>query len=259
MRKKKFNFNLWFRRLHKWLALIVGLQLVMWTLSGFMMTTVPIEDVHGDHLRKMGPPPSLEGMVVDFPLLDVMKKFEGQTVQSVILQARLDKAVYKIKLKDRIVLIDAHEGMEIPHVSQQEAIEIASVTYLGTGSFRDTEYVTRYAQYPEIKGRPLPIWKVNFEDDVNTSLYVSLVEARVITARSDIWRQFDFFWMLHIMDYENREDFNSPLLIFAASLGLFVAFSGIILVLYAFSKKDFYWIRPKKKSKRTAPKRSRLY
>jgi len=246
MRKKKKNFNLWFRRLHKWLALIVGVQLILWTLSGFMMSVVPIERVHGDHLRIQAEPSSLKGMEYNFPLTQVMARFSGQEISSVTLGARMGKAVYKVGLKEKIILIDAMDGTEIKPASSREAIEIAQSSYLGTGTFKDIEFVTSYQQYAEIKGRPLPIWKVNFKDEVNSSLYVSPIEAKVITVRSDIWRQFDFFWMLHIMDYENREDFNSPLLIFAASLGLFVALSGLILILYAFSKKDFYWIRPKK-------------
>ena len=40
---------------------------------------------------------------------------------------------------------------------------------------------------------------------------------------------FDFFWMLHIMDFDEREDFNHPLLQIAAALGLIIALSGVVL------------------------------
>jgi exosortase/archaeosortase len=53
----------------------------------------------------------------------------------------------------------------------------------------------------------------------------------VITVRSDIWRVFDFFWMLHIMDYDEREDFNNPLLISFAASSVFFSFTGFILLL----------------------------
>ena len=65
------------------------------------------------------------------------------------------------------------------------------------------------------------------------------VRARVVRVRSDIWRRHDFFWMLHIMDYDTRDDFNSLLLIFAASLALFMSLSGVLLCFLCFSKKDF--------------------
>jgi hypothetical protein len=45
-----------------------------------------------------------------------------------------------------------------------------------------------------------------------------------------MWRVFDFFWMLHIMDYGERENFNSPLLITASVVGWVLAVTGIWLV-----------------------------
>ena len=34
----------------------------------------------------------------------------------------------------------------------------------------------------------------------------------VTAVRHDRWRLFDWFWMLHIMDYDERSDFSTPLL-----------------------------------------------
>ena len=38
------------RRTHKWLALLVGAQALLWTLTGFYMVVVHIDTIHGDHL-----------------------------------------------------------------------------------------------------------------------------------------------------------------------------------------------------------------
>ena len=35
---------------HKWLALMVGLQVIAWASSGLFMSVVPIEKVRGEHL-----------------------------------------------------------------------------------------------------------------------------------------------------------------------------------------------------------------
>lgn len=37
-------------RVHKWLALIIGAQLLIWFASGAFMSFLPIEKVHGGHL-----------------------------------------------------------------------------------------------------------------------------------------------------------------------------------------------------------------
>lgn len=36
-------------QIHKWLALIVGLQVLGWVLGGLVMTAIPIERVRGEH------------------------------------------------------------------------------------------------------------------------------------------------------------------------------------------------------------------
>ena len=50
----------------------------------------------------------------------------------------------------------------------------------------------------------------------------------LLARRTDRWRIFDFLWMLHIMDFDTRDDFNHPLLQLAAVLGLIIALSGVV-------------------------------
>src|SRR5690348_13259275 len=44
------RWPLFVRRTHKWLALVVGVQALLWTLTGFYMVVVHIDTIHGDHL-----------------------------------------------------------------------------------------------------------------------------------------------------------------------------------------------------------------
>ena len=48
--------------------------------------------------------------------------------------------------------------------------------------------------------------------------------------RTDNWRLFDFVWMLHIMDYTERSNFNNPLLISFSAAALLFTVSGIVLL-----------------------------
>lgn len=243
-KRKRINYNLLFRRLHKWLALVVGIQLILWTLSGFIMSYVPIEEVHGDHLwHKTAKPAALSPGGQAFEMGDILARFSAERVVSLRLFQRAGRATYAVQLEEKTVFVDGMTGQEVDPLTEAEAIAVAQKSYRGTGTFGSVEYVIDPEEYGEIRGRPLPIWKVNFTDDVNTSLYVSPLAAQVITVRSDIWRQYDFFWMLHIMDYDTRDNFNTPLLILVASLALFVSLSGLILVFYAFSRRDFRWLR----------------
>ena len=240
---KAINYNLLFRRLHKWLALFVGIQLVMWTISGFIMSYVPIEEVHGDHLwDKQVKPGVVKPADVAFPLSALMAKYGAGNITAIRLFSRDGKAAYEVGIGKERLYLDAGNGEVMAPVTAQHAVAIARKAYRGTGQYKSIEYISDPAQYSEIRGHDLPLWKVNFADDVATSLYVSPDMARVTTARSDIWRRYDFFWMLHIMDYEEREDFNNALLVFAASVALFIAVSGILLIFYSFGRKDFRWV-----------------
>ena len=51
----------------------------------------------------------------------------------------------------------------------------------------------------------------------------------VTARRNDRWRWFDRFWMLHVMDYEGRDNFNSLLLQVVSGLGLVTVLSGFAL------------------------------
>ncbi len=52
-------------KIHKWLALFIGAQLLLWFASGVIMSVVPIETVRSEHLvsRKTEKLKSLDGLV----------------------------------------------------------------------------------------------------------------------------------------------------------------------------------------------------
>jgi hypothetical protein len=81
---------------------------------------------------------------------------------------------------------------------------------------------------PEYRGA-LPAWRVDFEGENAVSLYVATDTGAVTARRSMLWRTYDFLWSLHIMDFRNHEDFNTPLLIVATALALVMILTGIIL------------------------------
>ena len=78
-------------------------------------------------------------------------------------------------------------------------------------------------------GGALPAWRVDFDDGASRSLYIAADTGAVGARRSTLWRTFDFLWSLHIMDFKNHENFNTPLLIIATALGLIVIVTGFVL------------------------------
>ena len=62
------------------------------------------------------------------------------------------------------------------------------------------------------------VWSVGL-DVGGTKIAGGLVRfpaGEVVARRSDVWRLYDLFWRIHILDFEAGENFNHPLIIGAA-------------------------------------------
>jgi uncharacterized iron-regulated membrane protein len=90
---------------------------------------------------------------------------------------------------------------------------------------------------------------VSFDDRLKTRLYISPETGEIESRRNKIWRLYDFFWMLHIMDYDERENFNNPLLKIAAVTGTLFAVTGFYLVIVLFLKGRYRLAIPARKTR----------
>src|SRR3546814_5841673 len=78
------------RRTHKWLALVVGVQALLWTLTGFYMVAVHIDIIHGDNLVRspVAQPFDLDGLIAPSKVVAAapgvseirLQRFSGQPV-----------------------------------------------------------------------------------------------------------------------------------------------------------------------------------
>lgn len=213
----------WSAKLHKWIALIIGVQLFLWTASGLFMTLWPIETVRGEHLVAAEPP-----LRLDRPF--VMPDFDREPVTGLQLKMIGGRPALVVEHPTRRMMHDPYSGAEIPRPDRAAILRAARAAYRGDGR---VEAVRRIESNPPSEYRgALPIWQVRFDDAQALRLYLDPATAEVAARRTRLWRVYDFMWMLHIMDYEAREDFNNPFVRIAASLGVTVALSGFLLVFY---------------------------
>lgn len=221
------------RKTHKWLSLIVGIQVLLWIVSGLYMTAVDIDLVHGDHLVNPITAPTLADKII----APLPAKAFGRygDVSEVKLTTRMGKAVYLLNTAEGKITLDAQTGAIVEELQQNEVSALAKAYYAGEGN---VVQIRRLDQYPqELGGRDLPVWQVHYDDWLNSTLYFDVNNGRLIRKRSDLWRWFDLLWMLHIMDYESREDINNNLLRLAASLGLLMSVSGLLMLWYRLRAK----------------------
>lgn len=132
-------------------------------------------------------------------------------------------------------LFDAATGAKLSPLTQAAAQARAEALFSEAGKVVSTEYLTKAPL--EIQTRPVPIWRVEFEGAWHPTLYISPQTGELVTKRSDLWRTFDFMWMLHIMDYDDRQDMNNILIRVFTWLGFGSAVTGAWLLLYSFRRK----------------------
>ena len=222
----------WARRAHKWIALVVGVQALLWMLSGLYMTVISIDIIHGDHLAHANTRP----LSASRPMIDpgaLAQRYPG--LVSFRLKRFLDREVYELHQTDNISLVDAVSGARLTPLSDAMARRLAQSLYAGKAPIKTVELVTEAPQ--EVATRPVPMWRVEFADSNETTLYLSPQTGELLAKRHDLWRWFDLLWMLHIMDYDERSDVNNTLLRVASSAGLLFALSGVWLLFYSFTRR----------------------
>ncbi|MDQ7039670.1 MAG: PepSY domain-containing protein [Rhodothermus sp.] len=224
------------RKIHRYLGLIIGIQLLLWTGSGLFFSLNPIEKVRGEHL--MAPPPVLspDDTLLASPaqvLRAFQQRFPEAEVLQITLRPLLDQPVYELTFRQegtlQFALADARTGQLRPPITEAEAVAIARADFTPEAPVAAVEYLTEAPPGSEFRNSPLPVYRVVFDHPTGTRIYVAAANGRVTARRNDTWRWFDFFWMFHIMDYRTRDNFNHLLLQSFSLFGLLTVLSGFVL------------------------------
>lgn len=223
-----------FRILHKWLGLIVGLQLLLWTVSGFMFAWLDHHDVSAEHYVHAPP-----GMVLKISdqLVEPnawLVDYRRSDVLDVTLMPLLDRWVYRIRFKDRVELRRADDGQRF-EIDAAVIRRLSAAHYAGDAALRS---IRLHAESTVEARKAGAVWQAAYADAKRTSLYFSAADGRLVATRNDTWRLFDIFWMLHTMDYRGRDNFNNPLVILAATGALWLGISGGLLLFRAFRPQE---------------------
>lgn len=222
---------------HRWLSLVFGVQLVIWSISGAYMVFFELSFIHGDHLVK-ATPQSLPSNAQIRPVHEVIRAFPR--AREVTLQPTLVTgdwlATYKVFAHRETFLVDAR-SLEPVVLAQADIVAIAKRLYAPSESAPVTSVALLVNEAPaEIPASLLPIWQVNFDDFGHSSFYISPTTGELVTKRHSFWRGFDFFWMLHIMDYETREDITNWLLrSFILGTGV-LSITGMMLLIFTIGR-----------------------
>jgi hypothetical protein len=224
--------------LHRWLALLIGVQILFWFGSGLFMSVVPIEIVRGEHLKAEAPP-ALDPGALSAGIASALATLGPGPVERIELRTMLGRPVLLVHGQGAPAsLHDAGTGARLSPIPAATARAIATADFAGEGSAVSVAWVT--TETPEYRG-PLPAWRVQFDDREATRLYVPANEGRVAARRTRTWRVYDFLWSLHIMDWTHHEDINNNWLRVVSAVALLLALSGAVLVPWRMG-----WLRRRK-------------
>ena len=219
------------RKIHKWLGLLVGLQVVIWSLTGLYMTAVHIDIIHGDHLIRGPRPFSVDAS----QLRDPIALARASDADGARLAWVRDRPAYVLASEAGEKVVDATSGTLVALPSEAEIRRIAKSTYTGAEAIASAALIREIPG--EIRGRAPPLWRVEFDHWNKPTLYFSPTTGELVTRRHELWRIFDFAWMLHVMGYEDRDNVNNGFLRVFTWGAVLMVLSGAWLLLYSFHRK----------------------
>lgn len=192
------------RRWHIWLGWLVGLPMLLWTLSGVVMVARPIEEVRGTALLA-------EPAVIALATPPVVPRIAGRPVAALHLEARAPGPRWVVEFADGGKrLADPASGALLPPYGAAEAMREVAVRYRGRARMVGAAR-TDPRNPPLDLRRPVAAWAVSMSD--GTRFYVEAASGEIIARRTRFWRFYDLMWGLHIMDPRTREDTHNPLII----------------------------------------------
>lgn len=229
-RSRKLRLHIFGSKVHKWLAVFVGVQALLWMGTGTIMSFLKIERVRSEHVIARDASP----LGADAPL-PAWATNSGDLV-SATTRTLDGRPVIELKRMDgTATLHDPSSGRALPPLSRDTAKSIALASWTGPATPIKSAIPIEKAVGTEFGG-PFPAWQVQFADPDGTRLYIDSSTGGVLAARNDTWRFFDFIWGLHIMDWTQRDRINSWWLLLFGVGGTVIALSGFVLLANRFPR-----------------------
>ncbi|MBX9889079.1 MAG: PepSY domain-containing protein [Flavobacteriaceae bacterium] len=211
----------WIRKSHRYLGIFLGLQFLMWTISGLYFSWTNIDDIHGEQFHKKGiVVESFSGLISPSDLKPSIK------IQSIELREVNKEPFYWV---NKEMLYNARTGEVKNGISKEEAISIAAENIVSNLKVKEIQLITEVGKHHEYRERLLPAYVISYQEPNNLKVYISVNDGKLQTIRHRDWRWFDFLWMTHTMDYEGRDNMNNIVLRVFSLLGLITVLSGFLL------------------------------
>ncbi len=167
--------------------------------------------------------------------LSAIERAIDDPIQSLEIKSWLGTTVVQVTTENNQLLFDARSMQQITPITEQQVRSVIQANLLPQYKISAVALLNEVPN--EARGRQAPLWQVILSGDEQPRIYISAETGEVVAKRTDRWRLFDFLWMLHIMDYDEREDFNHPLLYLTALSALLFTVTGFVLLYFSLRKR----------------------
>ena len=234
---------IWVRKIHKWASLLIGLQVFIWVASGLTFNVIDHDKARGNTYRQTVMTKQSTTAHKDLLPVEVILKSYPDTIE--LNQANILSQPYYLLTQQQGLyrhftnsyhIINAKTG-ELTLINEQLAKAIAEASYNGPGNIISAVLIApTIADFPKQQN---PSWQINFDDDLETSVYVEQNSGRLVGHSNSDKRFADFFFMLHFMDYGTEGSFNTVQMMLFAFITLWLTFSGLIWTIHMLSKGKY--------------------
>lgn len=220
----KKTIHYWIRKSHRYLGLFTGIQFLMWTIGGLYFSWTNIDDIHGDQFHK-------KEMSHTIPS-HLLSNIKDSTLQIETIDFRFIDHQPFFWINDE-QLINAKTGEKRGEIKEQEALSIAKMHLIDELEVKEVKRITEAGKHHEYRKGLLPAWVISYEGNDKLKAYISVTDGDFKKIRHQSWRNFDFLWMMHTMDYDGRDNFNNWLLRIFSIVGLITIVLGFMLFFYS--------------------------
>lgn len=246
----KKSLQIIIKQSHKWLALIVFIQLLLWVCSGFLLARI-------DHSLATGQLTKLSNKAASdiaeneakelVNINEVLAKIEH--AESIHLELLVDQWVYNVQhkkgshdyMESDFSILDAKTG-SVVLITEEIARQIALSSYNREGLNKPLSALgaTFYdADIPELPQEQNPTWEIIVNDALNTKIMINAQTGDLIAHVNDKTFLRNLLFKLHFMDYANEGSFNNIFSKLFALFTLVLSFTGIYWLYELVKDKQF--------------------
>ncbi|MGM0526040.1 MAG: FAD-binding oxidoreductase [Pseudomonadota bacterium] len=214
----------WLQWFHRWLGLIIALQVLIWLATGLYFSVMGNQAMSGRTHFESLPNASLAGLEWNSNVNDLSQRFDD--IQQIEWQQVLQIPQLKIVTADNTYYLDGRSGKPW-QTDRALATDIATSSYNGPGNIDEVS---------EVEDR----FRVVFDDPVATEVLIGKADGSVQGHRNWNWYIADWMFRLHFMDYSGGRDFNNLLIRAGGLFTLWFAIAGLILLLRNIKRGDLW-------------------